>query len=103
MRIRVIQRPTIASVDGLELNRFEPGNVYEVGPALGCLMLSEGWAEPAPSETAVLMPMPESAAGPDRKADDPGDPPAGERAAPNRRRSARPSGAEVAADHARRK
>ncbi len=103
MRIRVIHRPTIASVDGLELNRFEPGNIYEVGTALGCLMLSEGWAEPAPSDTALLRPVAESPAGPDRKADDAGESPAGELAARNRQRSARPSGVDAAADHARRK
>ena len=75
MRIRMIQRPSVASVDGLELIRFEPGKTYEVGTALGCLMLSEGWAEPA----------------------------AAERAASSREGSAQSSGVDVAADRARRK
>jgi len=75
MRVRVIRRPTVASVDGLELNRFEPGNTYEVGTALGCLMLSEGWAEPV----------------------------TGERPSSSRERSGHSSGVDVAADHPRRK
>jgi len=54
MRIRIKQRPTVTSVDGLELDRFEPGQLYEVGTTLGILMLAEGWAEPAIAELAVL-------------------------------------------------
>jgi len=102
MRIRVIQRPTMPSVDGLELNRFQPGNVYEVGPALGCLLLSEGWAEPVASEPPLLAPMAGSSAVLDRQADEPGAPPPGERSASNRdQRSARRSEVDVAADYPR--
>jgi len=62
MRIRVIQRPSATSVDGLELNRFEPGQVYDVGTAMGSLMLSEGWAEPVATETpAPAPPQPQNA------------------------------------------
>src|SRR5260221_13069265 len=62
MRIRVIQRPSATSVDGLELNRFEPSQVYDVGTAMGSLMLSEGWAEPVATETpAPAPPQPKNA------------------------------------------
>lgn len=47
MRIKLLQRPPVASIDGLDLARFEPGLEYEVGSALGSLLLAEGWAEPA--------------------------------------------------------
>lgn len=50
MRIRVLQRPSLASVDGLRLDRFKTGYVYDVSTALGCLLLCEGWAEPTMSE-----------------------------------------------------
>src|SRR5207248_1864207 len=46
MRIRIRHRPPVASVDGLQLDRFETGRLYEVGTMLGTLMLAEGWAEP---------------------------------------------------------
>jgi hypothetical protein len=62
MRIRVRQRPTTASVDRLRLDRFEPGYFYDVGTSLGCLLLSEGWAEPvAREEPALLVPLRETA------------------------------------------
>jgi hypothetical protein len=58
VRIRVIQRPSVASIDGLELSRFEPGYLYDVGTALGCLMLAEGWAQPVVNEgPALLVPL----------------------------------------------
>ena|SRR2546428_14113072 len=46
MRIRIIQRPAESCIDGLQMDRFVPGYQYEVGTALGSLLLSEGWAEP---------------------------------------------------------
>ena len=61
MRIRVLQRPTAASVDGLRLDRFEPGFLYDVGTSLGCFLLAEGWAEPVViEEPALLVPMSET-------------------------------------------
>ena len=46
MRIKLLQRPPVNSIDGLDLGRFERGHEYEVGSALGSLLLAEGWAEP---------------------------------------------------------
>lgn len=47
MRIRIVQKPSVACIDGIQLNHFVPGQQYEVGPSLGSLFLAEGWAEPA--------------------------------------------------------
>jgi len=52
MRIQIIQRPTLPSIDGIRLDRFEPGRVYEVGTSLGSLLLAEGWAAPPVSADA---------------------------------------------------
>ena len=46
MLIKIVQRPPSTSIDGIRLDRFEPGHRYEVGSLLGALMLAEGWAEP---------------------------------------------------------
>ena len=60
MRIRVIQKPTQPSIDGIQLDQFQPGLQYEVGSLIGALLLAEGWAEPAPSdEPAILIPFSE--------------------------------------------
>jgi hypothetical protein len=48
MRIRILQRPPLPSIDGIRLDHFEPGRVYEVGSSVGGVLLAEQWAEPAP-------------------------------------------------------
>jgi hypothetical protein len=55
MRIKVIQRPNTASIDGLRLDRFEPGFQYDVGTSLGALFLAERWAVPVASEEPALV------------------------------------------------
>jgi len=61
MRIKIIQKPEPASIDGLLLDRFEPGFEYEVGTALGCLFLAERWAVPVVTEEpALLVPLRET-------------------------------------------
>ena len=58
VRIRIVQKPTSHSIDGVRLDAFELGHQYEVGNALGALFLSEGWAEPLPlDEPASEMPF----------------------------------------------
>jgi hypothetical protein len=60
MRIRVIRTPSIPSIDGVQLDRFKPGLLYELGNLLGSVFLAEGWAEPAASdEPAMLIPFSE--------------------------------------------
>lgn len=61
MRIRILHKPTSDYVDGIRLDRFKPGCVYEVGSAIGSLMLAEAWAEPVTDHTpALLEPLPET-------------------------------------------
>jgi hypothetical protein len=58
MRIRILYRPPIDSIDGIRLDRFEPGSEYDVGISLAALMLAEGWAQPlAMDEPALLSPF----------------------------------------------
>lgn len=58
MRIRIIQRPPDTSIDGIRLDRFEPGFQYEVGNNLGAVFLAEGWATPVDlDEPALLVPF----------------------------------------------
>jgi hypothetical protein len=51
MRLRIVERPPIESVDGVRLDCFELGGEYEVGNSLGALFLAEGWAEPMPLDS----------------------------------------------------
>jgi hypothetical protein len=48
MRIKIVQLPPVAGIDGIRLDSFHLGRQYEVGNSLGALMLAEGWAEPVP-------------------------------------------------------
>jgi hypothetical protein len=58
LRIRILQKPPTSSIDGIRLDRFEPGFLYEVGNTLGALLLAEKWAEPlADDEPALLVPL----------------------------------------------
>ena len=60
MRIKVVQTPSMPSVDGIDLRRFQPGIKYEVGNRLGELFLAAGWGEPVPDdEPAPLIPFSE--------------------------------------------
>jgi hypothetical protein len=54
MRIRVIQKPSLQSIDGIRLDLFQPGQQYEVGTTLAMLFLAEGWAEPVDAAVAAL-------------------------------------------------
>jgi hypothetical protein len=55
MRIEVVQRPSVSSIDGIRLDCFEPGKRYEVGNSIGAVFLAEGWAIPVPLDS----PMPD--------------------------------------------
>ena len=54
MRVR-ITRPLSGSIDGIQLDRFIPGFVYDVGTAIGSYLLSEQWAEPVLDESPALV------------------------------------------------
>jgi hypothetical protein len=55
MRIRIVQRPSETSIDGVRLDRFEPGYQYEVGNSLGAVMLAERWAVPVAADAPALV------------------------------------------------
>lgn len=46
MSIRIVRALPSGDVDGIPLDWFHVGAVYEVGNSLGALFLAEGWAEP---------------------------------------------------------
>ena len=61
MRIKILQTPTHSSVDGIDLDRFIPDHLYEVGNSLAALLLAEGWAEPVSlDEPAEVVPFSET-------------------------------------------
>ena len=53
MRVR-ITRSLSGSIDGIQLDRFIPGFVYDVGTSIGSYLLSEGWAVPVVSLLSVV-------------------------------------------------
>jgi hypothetical protein len=50
VRLR-ITRTLGGSIDGIHLDRFQRGRVYEVRTLLGCYLLAEGAAEPVSDDT----------------------------------------------------
>lgn len=57
------QKPPSSSIDGIRLDHFEPGFMYEVGNVLGALLLAERWAEPVTDEEpALLVPLSQATA-----------------------------------------
>lgn len=59
MRLRIVRRPS-GRADGISLDRFEPGFIYDVGSSIGNLLLAEGWAEPIDDQRpAMVIPLPD--------------------------------------------
>jgi CheY-like chemotaxis protein len=68
MRLRILTAPT-GSVDGVSLDKFRIGAVYDLGTQVACVFLAEGWAEvvsedgtpvfvrPPPPEVANIEPL----------------------------------------------
>lgn len=46
MRVRICRQPA-GAIDGMSVEHFRPGLVYDVGSQLASVFLAEGWAEPA--------------------------------------------------------
>jgi CheY-like chemotaxis protein len=44
MRLRILTGPT-GDIDGISLERFVVGEIYDLGAHLGCVFLAEGWGE----------------------------------------------------------
>jgi hypothetical protein len=61
IRIKIVQTPLVDELDGIDLKRFVPGQLYEVGSRVGAFLLAERWAEPVPDgEPAQPTPFSES-------------------------------------------
>lgn len=61
MRVQIIRKPPIASIDGLRIDLFQVGQQYEVGNSIAAVMLAEGWAIPvALDEPAGVVPFSET-------------------------------------------
>ena len=45
MRVRICRQPP-GAIDGISIEHFRPGLVYDVGTQLASVLLTEGWAEP---------------------------------------------------------
>jgi CheY-like chemotaxis protein len=68
MRLRIVARPG-GSIDGVLLDHFHVGAVYEIGAQVACVFLAEGWAEivsdgdvaacvrPPPRDIATVEPL----------------------------------------------
>lgn len=55
VRLRITQQPT-GSVDGIRLDDFILGFVYDIGTTLGSYLLAQGLAEPADDDATGLVP-----------------------------------------------
>jgi hypothetical protein len=54
LRVRITEKLS-GSIDGIQLERFTPGFVYDVGTSLGCYLLSLEAAQPVADETPALV------------------------------------------------
>jgi hypothetical protein len=60
MRIRIIQQPTVSSINGMRRDKFLPAATYKPRePVSDALLLAEGWAIPIrtndPHDGGVLL------------------------------------------------
>ena len=55
MRLKITRQP-IGSIDGIRLDDFIVGFVYDLGTTLGSYLLSQGLAEPADDHVSALVP-----------------------------------------------
>lgn len=57
MRLRITRKP-VGRIDGVALDQFHVGEVYELGTQVACVFLAEGWADVADA-TEIVRPPPE--------------------------------------------
>lgn len=50
LKVEIVKRPGMPSIDGIRLDYFEPGRSYEVGNLVGAYLLAEGFAKPSTDE-----------------------------------------------------
>ena len=55
MRLRITRQPS-GTVDGIRLDDFIIGFVYDIGTTLGSYLLAQGLAEPADDDATGLVP-----------------------------------------------
>ena len=55
MRLRITRQPE-GSIDGIRLDDFVVGFVYEIGTTLACYLLAQNLAEPADDASHALVP-----------------------------------------------
>jgi CheY-like chemotaxis protein len=60
MRLKILIRPT-GDIDGISLDYFRIGHVYEVSTHLACVFLVEGWGELVADDGVVVFPPDEVA------------------------------------------
>ena len=69
VRLKITRRLS-GSIDGVQLDHFQVGDLYDVGTSLGSYLLALGAAEPVVDETPArivpLDPMPERSVAADR-------------------------------------
>jgi len=62
MRLRILAQPT-GTIDGVALDQFRLGGIYELSTPVACVFLAERWAEVVDDETpAVVRPPPPTVA-----------------------------------------
>jgi hypothetical protein len=54
MRIRIVQRPS-GRIDGVALDRFEPGVVYEVNASIATYLMATGFAQAVADANAARV------------------------------------------------
>jgi hypothetical protein len=54
LRVRITQKLS-GSIDGIHLDRFQVGSVYDLGTSLGCYLMAIGAAEPTADERPALV------------------------------------------------
>jgi CheY-like chemotaxis protein len=57
VRLRICRQPP-GTIDGIRLDQFRPGLVYNIGSQLACVFLAEGWAEPIAELAEPVRPPP---------------------------------------------
>lgn len=58
MRLRICRQPT-GTIDGVRLDQFRAGLVYDIGSQLARVFLAEGWAEPIAEHAEPVRPPPQ--------------------------------------------
>jgi two-component system, OmpR family, alkaline phosphatase synthesis response regulator PhoP len=58
VRLRICRQPA-GTIDGIRLDQFRPGLVYDIGSQLANVFLAEGWAHPLPEPAEPVRPPPQ--------------------------------------------